>query len=98
MEKITKPNVRTITSGNKLVAKQMQAKAGALLPEHLADLESILFIHEGECILNMNDEDIVLKTGEGYVIPADVRHQIRVTADLKGLHIMPKEIKFEYFD
>lgn len=98
MEKITKPNIRLIASGKNLIAKQMQAEAGALLPKHLADKESILFIHEGECILNMNGEDIVLKRGEGYIIPPHVRHQIRVTSDLKGLHIMPKEIQFEFFD
>lgn len=98
MEKITKPNVRTIASGEKLEAKQMQAKAGALLPEHLADLESVLFIHEGECILNMKGEEIVLKQGEGYIIPPDTKHQIKVTEDFRGLHVMPVGIKFEFFD
>lgn len=97
MEKITKPNIRTIASGKNLIAKQMQAEAGALLPEHIADMESILFIHEGECILNINKEEIVLKTGEGYVIPPEIKHQIRVINDLKGLHFMPVGIKFEYF-
>ncbi|HET7119579.1 MAG TPA: cupin domain-containing protein [Hanamia sp.] len=98
MEKITKPNIRLIASGKNLVVKQMQAEAGALLPEHVADMESILFIHEGECILNINEKDIVLKTGEGYVIPPEIRHQIRVINDLKGLHFMPVEIKFDFFN
>ena len=95
---ITKPNVSSIATGKKLIAKQMQAKAGALLPKHLADVESILFIHQGECVLHMNDEEIVLKSGEGYVIPPDTKHQIEVTTDFKGLHFMPVEIKFEFFD
>lgn len=95
---ITKPNVRTIATGKKLVAKQMQAEAGALLPKHLADVESILFIHEGDCILHLNDEEIILKTGEGHIIPPDIKHQIEVTTDFKGLHLMPVEIKFEFFD
>lgn len=98
MDKITKPNLRSIATGKKLVAKQMQAKAGDLLPKHLADVESILFIHEGECILHINGEEIVLKIGEGYIIPADTKHQIQVTTDFKGLHFMPLEIKFEFFD
>ena len=98
METITKPNVQTITSGKNLVAKQMEAEAGALLPKHLANVESILFLHEGECILTINDEDIVLKKGEGYVIPPDVKHQIKAITDFKGLHVMPIEIKFEYFN
>lgn len=98
MEKVTKPNVSNIALGKNLVAKQMQAKAGALLPKHLTDVESILFIHEGECNLNINGEDIILKQGEGYIIPADTKHQIKVLADFKGLHFMPAEIKFEFFD
>lgn len=98
MEKITKPKVRPIALGSELVAKQMQAKAGDLLPKHLADVESLLFIHEGECILHIKGEDVQLKTGEGYVIPAKEKHQIRVVSDFKGLHFMPKDIKFEFFD
>lgn len=98
MEEITKPNVKTISTGKNLIAKQMQAPAGALLPKHLGDVESILFIHEGECSLNINDDDIVLKTGEGYVIPADTKHQIKVITDFKGLHFMPVDIKFEFFE
>lgn len=97
MEEVTKPKVRSIATGKNLVAKQMQAEAGNLLPKHLANVESILFVHEGECILYINDEDIVLKQGEGYIIPPDTKHQIKATTDFKGLHFMPKEIQFEYF-
>ena len=98
MEKVTKPNVTDMALGKNLIAKQMQAEAGALLPKHLADVESILFIHEGECNLNMNEEDIALKKGDGYVIPPDTKHQIKVITDFKGLHFMPVGIKFEFFD
>jgi len=97
MEKVTKPNVSTIASGKNLIAKQMQAKAGDLLPKHLADMESIVVIHEGECILKIHGEDVSLKKGEGYVIPPDIKHQIKVVADFKGLHFMPIAIKFEFF-
>ena len=97
MEKVTKPNVSSIASGKNLIAKQMKAEAGDLLPKHLADVESILFIHEGECILNMNGEDIILKHGEGYVIPPETKHQIKAITDFKGIHFMPIAIKFEYF-
>lgn len=97
MEKITKPNVTDIAIGKNLIAKQMQAKAGSLLPKHLANVESILFIHEGKCNLNINEQDIVLKKGEGYVIPPHMKHQIKAITDFKGLHFMPVGIKFEFF-
>lgn len=97
MGKVTKPNVRSIATGKDLIVKQMKAKAGDLLPKHLADVESILFVHEGECTLMINDEDIVLKKGEGYVIPPKIKHQIKAITDFKGIHFMPIAIKFEYF-
>ncbi len=98
MTEVTKPRVRTIATGREMVAKQMQADAGDLLPEHTASLESILFIHEGACVLTMAGEEIPLEAGVGHVIPPDTRHQIRVVSDFKGLHIMPRSIRFEYFD
>ena len=97
MKKVTKPKVRSIASGKHLIAKQMQAESGDVLPKHLADVESILFIHEGECILKINGEDIELKRGEGYIIPAETKHQIKAITDFKGVHFMPKGIKFQYF-
>ncbi len=98
MEKVTKPLVKVLATGNKLVAKQMQAKAGELLPAHLANLESILFIQEGECIFKMNDKDKVLKQGDAIVVPPDTKHQIKASKDFKAVHFMPNEIKFEFFD
>lgn len=97
MENITNPKVKLLASGSKLVAKQMLAKAGDLLPMHLANLESILFIHKGECVLHINNEEKQLKPGDAFIIPKDIKHQIRVKSDLKGIHFMPKEIEFQFF-
>lgn len=96
--KITKPRVRTLASGTKLIAKQMQAKSGDLLPKHLADVESVLFIHEGECEFDLDGEKTILKAGESIIVPAKVKHQIKVTVDFKGVHFMPKNIQFTFFD
>ena len=98
MEKVTKPKVKMLTSGDKLTAKQMQANAGELLPAHLADVESILFIQEGECIFKMNDKEHVLKQGDAIVVPPETKHQIKAGTDFKAIHFMPNEIKFKFFD
>ena len=97
MEKVTPPKVRLLASGTELVAKQMQAKAGDLLPKHLANMESIVFIHEGEIILDMHGEDKPMKSGTAIIIPPEVIHQIQVLSDFKGIHFMPKDIKFQFF-
>ncbi len=97
MKKVTKPTVKTLASGKKMIAKQMKAKAGDLLPKHLANVESILFVHEGECILKIHGEDKELKPGDAYIIPPEVKHQIEAKTDFRGIHFMPTEIKFEFF-
>ncbi len=97
MPKVTPPTVTVLAEGDEYTAKQMQAKAGDLLPDHLASHESILFVHEGECVLHINDDDVALKPGMAYAIPPDVRHQIRAVTDFIGIHIMPKSIRFTFF-
>lgn len=97
MEKIVIPTVTELAMGQYFATKQMQAKAGEVMPLHHANSESMLFIYEGECILRMNDEDMVLKQGEAATIPALVKHQIKALTDYKGIHFMPKDIKFEFF-
>ena len=98
MEKVTNPKIRILATGSKLIAKQMQANAGDLLPAHIASLESILLIQEGECIFKMNGEDTVLKQGDSIVVPPEIRHQIKVNTDFKAVHFMPIEIKFTFFN
>lgn len=98
MQKITKPRIRPLASGINLEAKQMQANAGELLPKHIASLESILFIQEGECTLNINGEDNLLKQGDAFIVPAEIIHQIRAETQFKGIHFMPKGIEFQFFD
>ena len=97
MKKVTKPQVKVLASGTELVTKQMQAAAGDLLPQHLASLESVLFIHKGECILDLDGEEKILKQGDAFIVPPKIKHQIKAITDFKGIHFMPKEIRFEYF-
>ena len=97
MEKIAVPTVTQLAIGVDFTAKQMQAVAGEVMPKHHANLESILFIYEGKCILRINNEEIVLNSGEAIVIPKFIKHQIKAITDYKGIHFMPKDIKFEFF-
>ncbi len=97
MEKVSNPQIKLLASGEKLIAKQMQADAGDVLPIHLADLESVLFIHDGECIIEMDNEEHMLKQGDAMIIPPHTKHQIKVKEDFKAVHFMPIEIKFTFF-
>lgn len=97
MEKVTPPKVKILASGSNLVAKQMAGSEGDLLPKHLANVESIIFIQEGECILKINGEDKLLKQGDAFIVPANIKHQFKAITDFKGVHFMPKEIEFQFF-
>lgn|SRR5699024_5189183 len=97
MQKITPPKVRVLATGTELEAKQMQGKAGDFMPKHLADVESIVFVHKGECIFHMDNKETHLKVGDSLVVPPEKIHQIEVVQDFKGVHFMPKNIKFRFF-
>lgn len=98
MEQVTKPKVRDLATGTRFSAKQMAGNAGDLLPKHSSDIESVMFIHEGECLLYMAGEEFPLKAGDAKIIPAETAHQFKAVTDFKGVHFMPREIKFQFFD
>lgn len=98
MKKVTKPNVKLLAKGEKFVAKQMQAKAGEILPEHIASIESVVVVTEGECILAIAGTDHVLKLGDAFVVPPKIKHQIRAVEDFKAVHVMTNDIQFEFFE
>src|SRR5690606_38607608 len=83
MKKVTKPNVKLLAKGEKFNAKQMEAKAGELLPKHTASIESVLVVLEGECVLELDGTDNVLKPGDSFVVPPGIMHQIRAIDDFK---------------
>lgn len=98
MKKTTKPTVTLLATGKDLVAKQMAAKAGDLLPKHSASVESMLYIIQGEGVLNIKGEELELKEDKTFVIPQHEKHQIKAITDFRALHFMPKNIKFEFFN
>lgn len=95
--KVSKPKVTPLAKGKNYQTKRMEGNSGELLPKHIASDESVLVVTHGECSLNIQDEDHNLKQGDVYVIPAEVTHQIKVVKDLKAIHVMPHNIKFEFF-
>lgn len=98
MEKVSKPTVKAMAEGEKFITKQMKADLGKLLPKHRASLESVVVMTKGEIMLNLEGEDHPLKQGDVFVVPPDAKHQIKVIEDFAAIHIMPHDIKFEYFN
>lgn len=97
-KEVIKPRVRTLATGTNLIAKEMSGRKDKFLPKHSSNIESVIFIHEGECIFILDEEEIILKAGDAHIVPPKVKHQFKGITDFKGIHFMPKEINFEFFD
>ncbi len=91
------PSVRLLSEGEKFIAKEMSANRGELLPKHLASVESVLLLQEGSCVLHFQDGQQHLQAGDVFIVPAMLIHQIEAQTDFRAVHIMPKEIQFEFF-
>ncbi|MGO2618828.1 hypothetical protein [Glutamicibacter ardleyensis] len=51
---------------------------------------------EGSCELSFPDAVHILNTGDTFIVPADVVHQIVGTPNFSAVHIMPKDIRFNF--
>jgi quercetin dioxygenase-like cupin family protein len=98
MEKVTKPRIKLLAKGGKFTAKQMEAKAGELLPKHIANMESVLIVLEGACVLALAGTDHSLKQGDSFIVPPEIKHQIKAMDDFKAVHVMPNDIEFQFFE
>ena len=97
MKKVTKPKVKSLVRGKKFNAKQMEAKAGDLLPRHTANIESVLIVMEGECSIELAGTNHTLKQGDSFIVPQNVEHQIRCIKDFRAIHVMTNDIVFDFF-
>lgn len=97
MEKVTNPTITLLAKGEKFQAKQMASKAGDVLPKHLATIESVFILLEGECMLNLNGTDHHLRKGDSFIVPPKIEHQIRAITDFKAAHVMTNDIEFQFF-
>ncbi len=98
MKTVTKPTVKQLAKGEKFQAKQMEAKAGDLLPKHLATIESVLVVLMGECVLTLAGTEHSLRQGDSFIVPPKIEHQIRAIKDFKAVHVMTNDIEFKFFE
>lgn len=88
--------VTPLETGSLFETKRMEGASGVSFPSHRASIESVLVVTEGRCIIKFSDADHGLEAGDSFVVPADEWHQVIADPDFKAVHIMPKEIEFEF--
>lgn len=91
-----KSKVTPLQEGLLFVTKRMEATSGTSMPRHRSSIESVLVVTHGQCIIRFDDESHALAEGESFVVPAQAWHQVVANPDFKAVHVMPKEIRFEF--
>lgn len=85
-----------LNEGSILVTKRMEGTNGAEFPKHTASLESALVMLEGTATITFGDDVHTLNAGDTFIVPADEVHQVTAAPDFKAVHIMPKDIRFNF--
>ncbi|NWN90283.1 cupin domain-containing protein [Marinobacter adhaerens] len=96
MEQSGQYKVTPLQKGSLFVTKRMEATSGTSMPRHKSSIESVLVVTDGQCLIRFDDEDHAVAQGESFVVPAQLWHQVVADPDFKAVHIMPKEIRFEF--
>ena len=86
----------SLAEGAALVTKRMEGTDGTAFPAHTASLESVLVIMEGSCTITFPDAAHDLRVGDTFVVPADEVHHVAGTPDFVAVHVMPKDIRFNF--
>ena len=85
-----------LREGAVLVTKQMEGTDGTAFPPHTASLESALVILDGSCPITFPAGTHELRAGDTFVVPADEVHHVVGTPDFTAVHVMPKDIRFDF--
>ncbi len=85
-----------LQEGSVLATRRMVGTEGTPFPRHTASLESALIILEGSCTITLPDETHELRPGDTFVVPAGVLHQVVGTPDFVAVHVMPRDIRFDF--
>lgn len=85
-----------LRDGAVLMTKRMEATAGTEFPRHSASHESALVMLEGSCTITFPDAAHELRVGDTFVVPADEVHQVVGTPNFHAVHVMPKDIRFDF--
>lgn len=86
----------SLETGAVFVTKRMEGTDSTEFPKHTASLESVLVLLEGSCTIAFPDETHELRPGDTFIVPANEVHQIAGTPHFKAIHIMPKDIRFNF--
>ena len=86
----------SLEAGDVLMTKRMEGTDGTEFPRHKASLESALVVLSGACTITFPDAAHELRAGDTFIVPAGEVHQIVGRPDFTAVHIMPRDIRFDF--
>ena len=86
----------SLSDGAVLITKRMEGTDGSEFPRHTASHESVLVVMTGKCRIVFPDAAHDLNPGDTFIVPADEVHQVIGQPDFTAIHIMPKDIRFDF--
>lgn len=86
----------SLKDGAVLMTKRMHGTDGTAFPPHTASQESALVVLEGVCAITFGEVTHELRAGDTFIVPADEVHQVVGVPDFTAIHIMPKDIRFDF--
>lgn len=89
-------NTVSLKDGEVLMTKRMEGRGGTPFPKHKASLESALVMLDGVCVIEFPEASYELRAGDTFIVPANEMHQVVGKPDFNAIHIMPKEIRFDF--
>ncbi|MGC0273687.1 cupin domain-containing protein [Pseudactinotalea sp. Z1739] len=87
-----------LDEGSVMAAKRMEGTSGTAFPGHTATDESVLVVTEGRCTIEFAETRHDLAPGDAFVVPSGEWHKVTGGPDFKAVHVMPKAIRFDFFE
>ena len=70
-----------LVEGERMSAQSFEMEPGAAIPEHDHHHEQFGFIYEGEVTFHLEDGDVVVTAGEGFLLDGGEPHSVENTGE-----------------
>lgn len=86
---------KTITWGDQMLVSEVTFDRGGIVPRHLHPHEQTGYVVSGAIEFTLGDRAMVLRAGEGYLIPGNVPHSCLAIEDSVAIDVF-SPVREEY--
>jgi quercetin dioxygenase-like cupin family protein len=78
---------RMLAHSSQIMLTEHTLEKGAILPEHSHPHQQLVYLLEGELLLEMSGQQQIIKAGDSLVIPSDAKHKVTAITAAVALDI-----------